>query len=328
MQRPKKLFERLLDSEVKAELLALFHANPGLSDSIEGIARRLGRSAEEVRGGVRDFVELGLLSVVELFSYNPKRGAEIQNQIFLQLAEGAPSERESYEGIELTGVELIDDLIDGPFPHPCAALILGDPGSGKTTLCNQFVKSFTGMGGPAILVVFDEPPRELRGLLSKMGVDQSRLVVVDCYSSDIGLKGEEGIAADPRNPSGVSIAISKAIREAGSRGPWERGLLVLDSLTAMIQKSDVRTSLEFFRNLVAKCKEARLSSLATLNRLAYHPAILAAFQETADGVVEMKGEEVPSGIQYYIRIPKMRGVRHSSRWVPYEVRGPEGLVAL
>ncbi|MEM2226508.1 MAG: RAD55 family ATPase [Candidatus Bathyarchaeia archaeon] len=328
MQRPKKLFERLLDSEVKAELLALFHTNPGLSDSIEGIARRLGRSAEEIRSDLRDLVEMGLLNVVELFSYNPKRGAEIERQIFLQLEEGVPPEPGPYEGIEYTGVELIDDMLDGPFPHPCCVLVMGDPGSGKTTLCNQFVKSFTGAGGPAIIAALDEPPREIRASLAKIGVEPSKLILVDCYSSDIGLRSEEEISADPKNPSSVSIAISKAIREAESRAKGGKGLLVFDSMTAIIQKCGIKTSMDFFRALIAKCKGAGLSSLITLNRLAYHPAVLAAFQEMADGVIELKGEEMPSGIQRYARILKMKGVGHSTHWVPYEIRGSEGLVPL
>jgi KaiC/GvpD/RAD55 family RecA-like ATPase len=327
LQRPKKLFERLLDSEVKAELLALFHTNPGLSDSMEGIARRLGRSVEEIRSDLRDLVEIGLLNVVELFSYNPRRAAEIERQLFLQLEEGVPPEGPG-GGIEYTGIELIDDMLDGPFPHPCSILILGDPGTGKTTLCNQFVKSFAKAGGPAIIVALDEPPREIRQALSKLGVDQSKLILVDCYSSNIGLRSEERIAADPKNPSSVSIAISKAIGEAGSRGGEGRGLLVLDSLTAIIQKCGISIAMDFMRNLLAKCKEAKLSLLVTLNRLAYHAAVLAAFQDLSDGVIELKGEETPSGIQHYARIPKMRGVGHSTHWVPYEIRFPEGLIPL
>lgn len=328
LQRPKKLFERLLDSEVKAELLALFHTNPGLSDSIEGIAKRLGRSAEEIRSDLRDLVEIGLLNVVELFSYNPKRGAEIERQLFLQLEEGAPLGPGPYEGIEYTGVELIDDMLDGPFPHPCCLLILGDPGSGKTKLCNQFLKYFTEAGGTAIIVALDEAPREIRESLSRISVEPSKLIFVDCYSSEMGVRGEEGISADPKNPSSVSIAISKAIREAESRARGGKGLLVLDSMTAIIQKCGIRTSMDFLRNLIAKCKGAGLSSLITLNRLAYHPAVLAAFQEMVDGVIELKGEETPSGIQRYARIPKMKGVGHSTHWVPYEIRSSEGLVPL
>jgi len=51
----------LLSSEVKGDLLALFHRNPGLIDTLDGVALRIGRKTEAIEVDLKDFVELGIL---------------------------------------------------------------------------------------------------------------------------------------------------------------------------------------------------------------------------------------------------------------------------
>jgi predicted transcriptional regulator len=52
---------RLLSSEVKGDLLVMFHKNPGIMDTMDGVARRIGRTASAVETDVEDLVKLGLL---------------------------------------------------------------------------------------------------------------------------------------------------------------------------------------------------------------------------------------------------------------------------
>ncbi len=56
-----KILGRLLSSEVKGDLLVLFHKNPGLIDSSDGIARRIGRTSKEIEPEVADLLDLGIL---------------------------------------------------------------------------------------------------------------------------------------------------------------------------------------------------------------------------------------------------------------------------
>lgn len=49
------LLRSLLSTGVKADLLVLFHRNPGLIDTIEGIATRMGRKGDAIR---KDVLEL------------------------------------------------------------------------------------------------------------------------------------------------------------------------------------------------------------------------------------------------------------------------------
>ncbi len=51
----------LLGSEIRGDLLVLFHRNPGLMDTVDGIARRIGRTTVGVISEVRELLQLGLL---------------------------------------------------------------------------------------------------------------------------------------------------------------------------------------------------------------------------------------------------------------------------
>jgi predicted transcriptional regulator len=51
----------MLSSEVKGDLLVLFHKNPGLIDSIDGVARRIGRIGKGIDADVRDLVKIGVI---------------------------------------------------------------------------------------------------------------------------------------------------------------------------------------------------------------------------------------------------------------------------
>jgi DNA-binding transcriptional ArsR family regulator len=79
----KDLLERLLSSEAKGEMLTLFHKNPGLVDTVDGIGRRVGKSKEQIEVDVKDFVEMGILKAIKagkltLYSLNAQRDQEIQ----------------------------------------------------------------------------------------------------------------------------------------------------------------------------------------------------------------------------------------------------------
>jgi len=62
MKGENEMIDRLLSSDVKADLLALFHCNPGLIDRIDGLARRIGRAASEIEADLKDLIALGALS--------------------------------------------------------------------------------------------------------------------------------------------------------------------------------------------------------------------------------------------------------------------------
>ena len=56
-----QILSTLLASEVRGDLLILFHKNPGLIDTIDGVARRIGRTAAVIGSDIRELVNLSVL---------------------------------------------------------------------------------------------------------------------------------------------------------------------------------------------------------------------------------------------------------------------------
>jgi len=81
-----ELSEKLIGTEIKAELLSLFHMNPGILDTVDSIARRIGRMPGEVETEITTLVDLGVLRKerfgnLDIVSLNTEKDKEIQRKL-------------------------------------------------------------------------------------------------------------------------------------------------------------------------------------------------------------------------------------------------------
>jgi len=327
-----RLFEKLIDSEGKAELLTLFHREPDLKDTSEGLANRLGRSPEAVKEDLEELRELGLFTRSEVYSFINERDREIQRLICLELdpaASLADAQASSRREGRKTGVAVVDVSLESSYPSPSVVVVTGEAGGGKTMLCQSFLAESLKRGDASIYVALDDFPEEVRASLSAMGCDvkrfeaENRLAFIDSYSCQIGLESRERYSCDSQELSILSITITTALTERGREGATS---VVLDSFTTLLQKCGVKPSLEFLRVLVAKTRSFKADLWIKLNSKAFHPAIVAAVQDMVDGVIEVRRQETEAGLRNALRISKMRGALHKTAWTPYELHPKRGLV--
>ncbi len=326
------LIEKLIGSETKAELLMFSHENPDSTDTVEGIAKKIQRNPKEINVDVSDLVELGLLREVRTVSFNKGRDQELQREISKRLI-SPPSgdEMERSSAREMTGINIVDELLPEGYPSSSVVLVMGDPATGKTTLLTQLVVQALRRNKNVVYASLDDFPDSVRESMRMMGIEpqkyevdgRRRLVFIDCYSFLVGVKSKEQYSEDPQRLSDLSIVVSKALSE--TRDP-SNTLLAMDSLTTLLQRSGVRPSFDFLHTLVAKIRSCKASCVTSLSRKAFHPAIIAAIQDKIDGVIEMKAEDTKEGLARYIRVPKMKGARHVTAWTPYNRDPGLGLI--
>ncbi len=331
-KRPPKIFERLLDTDVKADLLTLFHNNANLTDTPEGLANRIGRSPVEVQHELNDLVELGILQKVEVYSFGLDRDKEIQDAISKQLAlaetvgtAGLQAESPLEVGRVAVGLEIVDLLLPEGLPVASTILILSDPAAGDENMLARFVSQRIEAGKSVLYITLDNFPPNIRHNVQARSttkdVDWSSLIFVDCYSKTVGIESEEPSTVDPENLSSLSIAISDIMSKTAV------SLIVLDSFNTLIRKRGGHSAIEFLRLLVARTRQAKCLALVTMNRKAFHPAIVAGAEDIVEGVVELKVEESEEGIERSIRVFKMVGAKHSTAWIRYEISDEKELVA-
>ena len=61
-----------------------------------------------------------------------------------------------------TGIENLDAKIEGGIPQYSSTLILGPPGTGKTTFCNQFIYHGLKQNESAIYILFNALPEDVK----------------------------------------------------------------------------------------------------------------------------------------------------------------------
>jgi hypothetical protein len=86
----------LLASEMRADLMTLFHKNPGIMDTPEGIARRMGHLQEAIQPDLDEISKLGVITKKklgdrEIYFLNHSKDREVQESIGNYLQTMKPS---------------------------------------------------------------------------------------------------------------------------------------------------------------------------------------------------------------------------------------------
>ncbi len=83
MTTVNELLMKILPSDIKADLLTLFHKSPGVIDTMDGVAWRIGLQGKDIEKDVKELVEIGLLKVKrfsknDVISFQRSRDMEVQ----------------------------------------------------------------------------------------------------------------------------------------------------------------------------------------------------------------------------------------------------------
>ncbi|MDD5502702.1 MAG: hypothetical protein PHH26_04465 [Candidatus Thermoplasmatota archaeon] len=94
----KKLFEVWISSDMKCQVLVFFHNNPGVVETLEGLAKRMGVSVEALEKEISDHVTLGLLKERQVdhkkvLIYNKEKESEIERFIIDALGKNSTVKR-------------------------------------------------------------------------------------------------------------------------------------------------------------------------------------------------------------------------------------------
>jgi predicted hydrocarbon binding protein/KaiC/GvpD/RAD55 family RecA-like ATPase len=177
-------------------------------------------------------------------------------------------------------------------PPKSMILLVGPPGSGKSTFCQQTALQSLAMDKPIIFVTTEYGSSEAERALKERGlreVEHGLLNFVNVYHETVGLSVSDRpdtVHAHCEDLSSIGIAISKLSERIGRKGV----LLVFDSLTSpyLFNGSEV---LRFIRMTLSGFAAEGNAVLACIDEGCGKSEDLVAMMSLSNGVIKMETED-------------------------------------
>jgi len=230
-----------------------------------------------------------------------------------------------------TRLNYLDKMLGGSIPPGSTILVLGNPGSGKSVLCQYLAHRFLNEGKACVFASYDEIPDEIRNRTKSFGWNLSEfeqkkmLSFIDCYSPVARVASrEKHYVEQPFSLTDLSISISAALDEMAEKPK----ALFLDSATSLCTKLEIQRVLRFLQDRSAKIKASGDVFVFTLGKETIPPNFANRLEETVDGIIELDFLESQGKRMRRMRVKKLRGQEHLEEWVTFDISSPEAIVFL
>jgi len=214
-----------------------------------------------------------------------------------------------------SGINGIDNLIEGGYPFPSVILVAGPAGTGKTTFAQQFL--FSGADHDEIGLYFttlSEPPQWVLHYMSHFGYINKEHLGKKVIYCDIGKLIRTATAEEI-----VAFIDDKVAETMAQR-------VVIDPIT--VAKEFLGTNYRsFLFDLVNHLKNWQAVTILTgeVETTQLYPTEVAY---AVDGVILLTYQEVDGARRKHIEILKMRGTNHRTGLLSFAITRDEGIMVL
>jgi predicted hydrocarbon binding protein/KaiC/GvpD/RAD55 family RecA-like ATPase len=205
-------------------------------------------------------------------------------------------------------------------PSESMMLLVGSPGSGKSSFCEQTVLQSLAIERPIIYLTTEFDPSKTEARLKERGlseVQKGLLNFIDAYNETVGVSvvdRPDTVYADCNDLSSIDIAISKLQERIGRKGT----LLVFDSLTSPYLFSGAEI-LRFMRQTLSRFAASGNAVLACIDEGCGKSEDLVAMMSLSDSAIRVETEE---GKQFLnvVKHPKLKPTRVEALLEPEPIR--------
>jgi KaiC/GvpD/RAD55 family RecA-like ATPase len=214
-------------------------------------------------------------------------------------------------------------LIDGEIPRGIY-LLTGNSGAGKTVFCKDFIARGLANQETGIYLSAEDDCSEIQTGIQKLMPDQDTakadLRLIDAYSWRVQGAMASGpfVTVDPANLTGVMIACQKICQSIS------KPRFVFDSITNLAIQSDPNTTLKFIQLVTAKMRSLKALAFFTMIPTSHDSMFVSTVKTMFDGIFEMRLDEAGLEITRMLRIFKIKGVKHQTRWITFTI-GEKGI---
>ncbi|RLF72925.1 MAG: hypothetical protein DRN55_05045 [Thermoplasmata archaeon] len=224
-----------------------------------------------------------------------------------------------------SGVKALDDLLDGGIETGQQILISGPNYTGKEVLAKRFTVSSLSMGFPLLYIstgrLMSEVVRDLIpsipgfSHINKQGLFR----IYDLFSTDDEIVMKEGHKVlhlhNPEDLPKLQKAIDEALLAFNKR--YGVGVLIIDSLTGLINRVGVKRVVEMLNTLLAKMKKLNITGIYLITPQSHPSGTVNTLEYMMDGAIKIKVE----GERTFLKIAGINPRVKTREWVEYMVKG-------
>ncbi|MFC2154380.1 RAD55 family ATPase [Candidatus Altiarchaeota archaeon] len=207
-----------------------------------------------------------------------------------------------------TGIAGLDNILDGGIPKGHTVLVAGSCGTGKTTLCQEFLFSGAREGEVGLYISLSEPREKMIRNMEDFNfydqelVDAGKVVILD-ITQDARLKG-----IGLQNVHGLMNILRTIIQDTGAKR------VAIDSITGIGELlADQAKIRDFIFELGYQLSyiDVTMLLISEIPPQVFKYSVFGVEEFISDGVIlltefERKGELIRA-----LQVVKMRGVNHS-----------------
>ncbi|WP_414836932.1 RAD55 family ATPase [Candidatus Nanohalococcus occultus] len=205
-----------------------------------------------------------------------------------------------------TGTDGLDEFLEGGFLEGSVNLVTGGPGSGKTTMCSQYIRAGLENDEKCLYITTGQRPSDVRQDAKSFGIE---LDITDDNLSMAHVSPSENVAED--------------IKERIADSSFER--IVLDSISVFEmnwgQKEQIR---KYVNRLMEHFRDISATVLVTSERPESESGKLSRFgvaEFIVDGVILLNGYALGETTYRSARVIKMRRTNISGEILNVELNG-------
>ncbi|MCJ2555373.1 MAG: circadian clock protein KaiC [Candidatus Thermoplasmatota archaeon] len=213
----------------------------------------------------------------------------------------------------LTGIDGLDNILNGGLPRNNTILVTGSCGTGKTSMGLEFLLHGAEEGETGILVAATEPPEKLAenmmpyDFYDPQMLEKKLILLIDLH--DLYKKAKtEGPEIDQKGSEALMKAIVETVKSHGAKR------LVIDSITSICARLLTADLIrEFIRGLSHALAQEECTALLIAEVPAgedrYSP--YGVEEAVVDGVILLGNLERQGDLLRTLQVVKMRGTTHS-----------------
>lgn len=214
-----------------------------------------------------------------------------------------------------TGIEDLDEALEGGFPKNSTIILMGSDGTGKESLVNKFVYQGLEEGEESMYVTLDGTPDDVKDDAQYYGWDfsehEDRIVFVDGYSWQAGGSDEQFALDGLSDLNQMNMTFTDALNALGD----ESKRVAIHSASTLLLYTDPKSAVKFLQVVGAKSSSSGGCLVITLEEGMHDEKTVNTIKHVADGVIKTKLD----GDDKKISVQRMDKTDTSREWKDFEV---------